>query len=120
MTYYNNYVSLDATKPLVELEALLKNKLLGQVAQQQLEDTHGYSPADLNDSLEYQARNKNDGERLRRIREELYRSIRRPGADLSASPLRAQEYRPIVEIVSESSPYRNLVQKENLRRHSHY
>ena len=94
---------------------MLNNKLMGQVAQQQLEDTHGIN--DINDSLEYQPRNKNDGERLRRMREELYRSIRRPGSEIMVSP-KKNEYHPNVEIITESSPYRHLTQMENLHHHT--
>jgi hypothetical protein len=36
MTYYNSYINVDVQKPLLELEAVLKNKLMAQVAQQQL------------------------------------------------------------------------------------
>lgn len=68
MNFLNGYLQLPHDKTPVNLDNILKQKLISQVAQQQLEDSIRYSPEELNDSLEYRPVTKADGDKIKKIR----------------------------------------------------
>lgn len=78
----NDYIDYDGVSLVHALDEILRHNVINKIVEDPLNTSVQYSEKDLNDSLEYYPRNKQEGMRLQLIRETLYRSVGRVGAEM--------------------------------------
>lgn len=70
------------TDVLKTMDDIVRDKLIAQLAQEPSSSERKYSERDFNDSLDYYPKNKEEGLRLRMIRDVLYTSVSKIGTEM--------------------------------------